>query len=96
MSRPDPFSEAQECDLDQRLNQFEEAWKRQPPPRIDDFLPPATGPSTDPSFRRRVLEELIKIDLERRWSQAGQDSTAPSTPPSATALPPRPRLEDYL
>jgi serine/threonine-protein kinase len=87
---PDRLSDSQEQDLDQRLNQFEEAWKTLPPPRIEDFLPP-----TADAFRRLVLEELIKIDLERRWSQAGQTPPTTTTP-SANALPARPRLEDYL
>jgi serine/threonine-protein kinase len=78
-------------DLEQRLNEFEEAWSHSTSPPLDDYLP---GSGTGPAYRRRVLEELIKIDLERRWSGTDDDATIP---PSANgALPARPRLENYL
>lgn len=78
-------------DLEQRLNEFEEAWSQSSSPPLGDYLP---GSGTGPAYHRRVLEELIKIDLERRWSQTDDGST---TSPSANrTLPPRPRLEDYL
>jgi serine/threonine protein kinase/WD40 repeat protein len=81
----DRLSAAQERELEERLNQFEESWERQSP-RIENFLPPAA----DSSYRRRVLVELIQIDLERRWSRDPAALCADGT------FPLRPRVEDYL
>jgi serine/threonine protein kinase/formylglycine-generating enzyme required for sulfatase activity len=46
--------------LDQIVERFEEAWRSEQPPCIDDFLP------IDPAQRLSALAELIQIDLERR------------------------------
>lgn len=43
-------------------DRFEQAWS-QGPPSIADFLPPDDHPA-----HRRILHELVKIDLERRWT----------------------------
>jgi serine/threonine protein kinase len=67
----------------QALEHFEEAWQRGAEPCIHDFLPPATADSR--ACRRHVLEELIKIDLERRWRSAGHPANAQ-----------RRLLEDYI
>jgi hypothetical protein len=42
------------------IRRFEDAWRRGPPPAIDDFLPP------NPADRRAVLIELVHADLEYR------------------------------
>jgi serine/threonine protein kinase len=88
--------------LESVLDQFEEAWRRGPPPSIGSYLPPAPQPSDE---RRELLEGLIKIDLNYRWSQAPRGSAgriewaAPrpndqGAPPDGAA-PERFRLEEY-
>jgi serine/threonine protein kinase len=44
------------------LARFEKVWQEGGPPRLEQYLPTA-GPE-----RRRLLEELVAIDLEYRWS----------------------------
>jgi len=60
------------------VEQFEEAWQRGSPPRLGDFL--AFAAPTDQPGRALLLEELVKVDLECRWSLGAAE---------------RPRLEDY-
>ena len=50
--------------LSGRVQAFREAWKAGQPPTLADFLPEGA-----PALRRLVLLELIKIDLEYRWSR---------------------------
>jgi serine/threonine-protein kinase len=50
------------------LEAFEDAWSRGETPRIESFLPP----SSQPALRRSVLEELLKIDINWRWSSMGR------------------------
>jgi serine/threonine-protein kinase len=69
------------------LERFDLAWRSGSPPRIDEFLPPATEDASSASSRKDVLEELVKIDLEYRW----QSGRAGSGRPGA-----RPLLEDYV
>jgi hypothetical protein len=64
-------------DVEKLLEQFEEAWQRGSPPRLGDFLALAAA---EPPARALLLEELVKIDLECRWSLGAAE---------------RPRLEDY-
>lgn len=50
------------------LGKFEAAWQAGPPPTLGPFLHLQALPEGgDPSRRRELLEELIKIDLEFRW-----------------------------
>src|SRR5262245_9364708 len=65
------------------LIQFDRAWQSGTPPRLDDFLSPASDPA-----RRQLLEELIKIDLECRWCRSAQRSNDPANRPL--------HLEDYI
>ena len=73
-----PSTEAQA--LERLLDRFDEAWQGRKAPAIEKFLPAGRA------GRGRALHELIKIDLEYRWSRnaAGGDR-----------LPAKPRLEDY-
>ena len=48
--------------LTRHVDLFIQAWKPGVPPALSDFLPP------DGDFRKTVLVELIKYDLESRWS----------------------------
>jgi tRNA A-37 threonylcarbamoyl transferase component Bud32 len=74
-------------DLDALLDRFDLAWQEGPPPAIEEFL------TAGRVSRRRLLHELIKIDLEYRWhrprsSRPGQSENG--------SLPSRPRLENYV
>ena len=71
-------------DLDLLLDRFDRAWQNDSPPAIEDFLPAVPG------GRRRLLRELIKIDLEYRWRRSWPGRAG------ASASPGRPRLEDYV
>src|SRR5271155_4146930 len=53
------------------LDRFETAWQNGPAPTIEDFLNLPTG---DPD-RRRLLIELIKVDLEYVWSKSQSSQT---------------------
>jgi WD40 repeat protein/serine/threonine protein kinase len=66
-----------------RLDAFEEAWQAAPFPAIESFLADVPG-----NERRKLLIELLKIDLDQRWR-------CTSVPSDASALPARPLLEDY-
>ena len=73
-------------DTDDLVERFDEAWRKGQPPRMDDFLPPPSphGPAGDPR-RRRLLEELVPIDLEHHWRRAAVEARSQL-----------PRLEDYV
>jgi hypothetical protein len=51
--------------FESRLLRFEEAWRSEGPPEIADFLD--DPPRLSSPERRRLLVELIAIDLEFRW-----------------------------
>jgi serine/threonine-protein kinase len=55
------------AEFDARVEAFEAAWRQQPAPALESFLPPRS-PHT--AFRLALLQELIKIDLEYRWCRA--------------------------
>jgi serine/threonine protein kinase len=86
-SQRDKPGPAAGTNLDQLIDRFEEAWQRDTPPRLEDFLPPAACARPDSEDLFASLKELIKIDLEYRWQRqlplAGSGSE-------------RPRLEPYL
>jgi serine/threonine protein kinase/WD40 repeat protein len=56
--------------VDELLDRFEQAWQNGSCPRIESFLSACQGAD---SVRRELLIELIKIDLQRRWSRPGGD-----------------------
>ena len=53
------------ADLERLLCEFDFAWQRGELPAIEAYL----ARLAEPSGRRELLEELIKIDLEYRWRQ---------------------------
>ena len=63
--------------LESRLLDFEEAWRREEPPEIADFLGSSSG--LDSPDRRRLLLELIAIDLEFRWRSVVHNPTSRRT-----------------
>lgn len=67
---------------DDILDAFDAAWQTGPAPRLESFLSRAGG-----TARPKLLEELIKIDLEYRWRVS-----VPGGDPGGS----NPRLEDYL
>ncbi|HTU17839.1 MAG TPA: protein kinase, partial [Gemmataceae bacterium] len=76
-------------DLEPLLYAFEQAWQAGDRPPIETLLAqlPLGDPAAD-SAQRRLLEEMVKIDLEYRWRG--------SAFPGDDELPARPLLEDYL
>jgi serine/threonine protein kinase len=74
-------------DVDQILECFEQAWATDSPPGLEEFLSRCSVSS--PAKRRAVLIELVKVDLQRRWSRN------PQAPPLPGPLPARPLLQDY-
>ena len=57
--------------IDAAADRFERRWNTGPDrPRIEDFLA-----GTDPSQRARLLEELVRVECERR--RAGGEQPAP-------------------
>ena len=77
-------------DFEGRLIAFEDAWRSGMPPDLDGFLsPPSDSRGEDHSTSRvRELLDLVPMDLEYRWREPASRLKG--------ALPPRPRLEDYL
>src|SRR5262249_19264096 len=65
------------------LFHFDQAWQSDTPPRIDDYIGRLGSTSGQDAERRRIIEELVKIDLEYRWRQKSNSSKPP-------------RLEDYV
>jgi tRNA A-37 threonylcarbamoyl transferase component Bud32 len=61
-------------DFESRVLGFERAWQRNAPPEITDYLEPPGGPSG--TERRRLLVELIAVDLEFRWRDGSRDPGA--------------------
>src|SRR5262249_41870895 len=53
-------------DMEAVLVRFEEAWRKGSPPEINQFMP--ADSAKDPSYRH-LLDELLKIDLNYRWSR---------------------------
>lgn len=78
-------------DAEALLAQFEAAWRKGTPPRLDTFLPPRPGTPDD--GRRALLEELVMLDLEYRWRRPAPP-VAPALPAGPIAA--RPQLEEYL
>jgi WD40 repeat protein/serine/threonine protein kinase len=78
-------------DAEALLAQFERAWRKGTPPRLDAFLPPKPG-AADPA-RRALLEELIMLDQEYRWRRPASP-VAPALPPGPIGA--KPWLEEYL
>ena len=88
-----PISELSATDdFEQRIECFEAAWENGPRPNIAAHLLGATAMAD--LERRRLLEELIKVDLDFRWRRR-LDAGDPG-PVRPDDLPDRPRLEDYV
>ncbi len=82
-------------EFDSCVDRFDTMWHSGTVPEIDDFLPPQNSSILDCQERRRLLAELVMIDLEFRWRGGAGDSTGQSQPPGSPR-PERPRLEDYV
>jgi serine/threonine-protein kinase len=54
---------------DELLDRFEDAWERGPTPKLEDYWRQVRSRITSDAERRRILTELIKIDLHRCWQQ---------------------------
>ena len=69
---------------------FKEAWREGSVPEIESFLPAEHAISA--TSRRDILVELIKIDLDCRWTR----STVSTQSGLSTTVPDRLLIEDYL
>jgi serine/threonine protein kinase len=96
---PGPSARPEGPDLEEIVDRFEEAWQARQVPPLEPLLPP---PSC--AFRRGIVEELVRIDLEYRWRRFGRGRAQPSAVPGGGegptvtrggSFPPRPHLEDY-
>ena len=76
------------ANFENRLIEFEEAWRCGVPPDLDGYLTPSSGTGDDDLLVARVREllDLIPLDLEYRWREPSSRLRG--------SLPPRPRLED--
>jgi hypothetical protein len=90
--------------VDLQCDRFEACWKSGCPPRLEDYLAAWQDPVHD-AVRRRLLRELVVIDMEYRWRKALAATTADPERANANArspserfyvLPYGPVLEDYL
>jgi serine/threonine protein kinase/tetratricopeptide (TPR) repeat protein len=73
------------------LDSFESEWRSGRAPSIKQFSS-QVGPRASAGNRRRMLIELVAVDLWHRWERGAE------SPDSAAddGLPPQPRLEDYI
>jgi serine/threonine protein kinase len=74
---------------------FEAAWREGRRPRIEDFLSDACSAEL-PDDRRELLAELVRLDLEYRWSEPPGATQTMEPQDGLPPLPNRPRLEDYV
>jgi serine/threonine-protein kinase len=77
--------------MEKLLHEFDQRWRHQTPPRLDDYVARIPGEAAAESARGELLAELIMIDLQYRWRLAGQGKIAP-----LGAIHERPCLEKYL
>jgi hypothetical protein len=91
--------------VDAACDRFEGDWQAGVAPCLDDYLKECQG-GQNVAMRRRLLRELILIDLEYRWRRDAANSDTESheaadrVPPAPAAalsrFPARPLLEDYF
>lgn len=75
-------------DLSVQAHQFDEAWHNGEMPKIDEYLAKL---GEDRDARRKLLLELMQIDIECRWRQhSTKSAAADETEPLGL------RIEDYL
>ncbi len=58
-------------EFESRILSFERAWQQHGPTEIADYLQPPCGSTS--TERRRLLVELIAVDLEFRWRNGSRD-----------------------
>jgi WD40 repeat protein/DNA-directed RNA polymerase subunit RPC12/RpoP len=76
--------------LDELILRFDRAWQSGQRPRIADYLSPS-GMNVSPELRRRLLVELVMIDMDARWREA---SVMPAGKVKGNVD--RPTVEHYL
>jgi tetratricopeptide (TPR) repeat protein/tRNA A-37 threonylcarbamoyl transferase component Bud32 len=78
--------------LDAVLESFEGEWRSGRAPSINHYWS-QVGRSLTPVERRRVLGELVAVDLWHRWAYGAE---APADSAADGSLPRRPLLDDYI
>src|SRR5690242_11013645 len=92
-------------EVEDTLERFDAAWQDGRKPLIQHYLPPDDPTGSQAHLRRRLLDELIKVDMEYRWRRRRRGK---ATEREGTTLkdnlrvqvrrrlPSRPHLEDYV
>lgn len=86
-----------ERSMEEVYDRFDAAWASDVIPQLDDYVPVGLLPEV----HRKVLLELVLIDLEKRWQRFHiRDEVTyvialPCDAASHQQIPPRPLLEDY-
>jgi eukaryotic-like serine/threonine-protein kinase len=65
-------------DLESRIHDFEQPWKRNRPAEITDLL--VQAPALTSQERHALLVELICVDLEFRWRKCSRDLVSHERP----------------
>jgi len=89
-----PMSDSWSLGREEVCWRFEAAWREGQRPRIEEFLAEALAEHLAES-KRRLLVELVLLDLEYRWRAWAQWKWPPGAAPTTDSLPDRLRLEDY-
>ncbi|RIK82687.1 MAG: hypothetical protein DCC68_05475 [Planctomycetota bacterium] len=74
--------------FDARILRFDQAWQSGHAPRIDDYLAGSGAGREDADERRRLLVELVMVDMEYRWRRRaalGDTLSSSPTPPTAVS-----------
>jgi hypothetical protein len=79
--------------LEGTCNRFEAAWKSGRHPDISDYVRDASV-AQSPELRRRLITELVMIDLEYRWRRAAEGRCSQDSPGGPVSPPLR--LADYM
>lgn len=88
-------------EIGELVDRFEQAWEGAEPPDVATFLGCVADRRSDESFWRRLVWELVCVDLEHRWRRygTGEQETVAHRQADAggrVGLPTPPRLEHYV
>lgn len=78
MKSPESPFEIDRSEFRDLLDQFSDRWRHGTRPRLNDYL--GSLQSESPQLQRKILLELIKIDLECRWQKSSTAEMGTQTP----------------